>query len=106
MSTEELYHKVRAKHPNIGYTTVYRTLRLFVESGIAREIRFSDGHARFEIVQQGEQHDHLICTCCNSITEFKHEAFEKLQGEIANMLGFYAERHRLEVYGLCTTCRA
>ena len=104
VSNEELYLKLRAKHPNIGYATIYRTLRLFVESGIAREIWIGDGQTRYEHQIKGEHHDHLICTRCKAITEFKNEAIEKLQDEIATSHGFLIETHKLELYGLCSGC--
>ena len=105
MSIEELYLKLRAKHPNIGYATVYRTLKLFAESGIAREIHFGDGQTRYEHVAEGEHHDHLVCTRCGTIVEFENEAIEKLQDEVAGRHGFIIENHKLELYGLCAKCR-
>ena len=105
MSIEELYLKLRAKHPNIGYATVYRTLKLFAESGIAREIQFGDGQTRYEHVNEGEHHDHLVCTRCATIVEFENDAIEKLQDEVATSHGFLIERHKLELYGLCPKCR-
>lgn len=105
MSIEELYLKLRAKHPNIGYATVYRTLKLFAESGIAREIQFGDGQTRYEHVAEGEHHDHLVCTRCGTIVEFKNETIENLQTEVADTHGFLIETHKLELYGLCARCR-
>lgn len=105
MSIEELYLKLRAKHPNIGYATVYRTLKLFAESGIAREIQFGDGQTRYEHVIEGEHHDHLICTSCGAITEFENDTIEKLQDEIAASHGFLIETHKMELYGQCANCR-
>ena len=105
MSLEELYLKLRAKHPNIGYATVYRTLKLFAESGIAREIQFGDGQTRYEHMMEGEHHDHLVCTRCGTIDEFENETIEKLQAEVAASHGFLIETHKLELYGLCATCR-
>ncbi len=105
MSIEELYLKLRAKHPNIGYATVYRTLKLFAESGIAREIQFGDGQTRYEHVAEGEHHDHLVCTRCGTIVEFENETIEKLQQEVASTHGFLIETHKLELYGLCEKCR-
>jgi Fur family ferric uptake transcriptional regulator len=105
MSLEELYLKLRAKHPNIGYATVYRTLKLFTESGIAREIQFGDGQTRYEHMMEGEHHDHLVCTRCGTIEEFENETIEKLQAEVAASHGFLIETHKLELYGLCAACR-
>ncbi len=105
MSIEELYLKLRVKNPRIGYATVYRTLKLFAESGIAREIQFGDGQTRYEHVAEGEHHDHLVCTRCGTIIEFKNETIEKLQADVAGGYGFLIETHKLELYGICAKCR-
>lgn len=105
VSTEELYLKVRASHPGIGYATVYRTLKLFVEAGLAREILLHDGQTRYEHAVAGEHHDHLVCTGCNAIIEFENETIEKLQDEIAARHGFLIRSHKMEIYGLCASCR-
>ena len=106
LSIEELYLKLRSKHPNIGYATVYRTLKLFAESGIAREIQFGDGQTRYEHVSEGEHHDHLVCTGCGAIIEFENESIEKLQDEVAAAHNFVIKHHKLELYGLCAKCRS
>ena len=105
LSIEELYLKLRAKHPNIGYATVYRTLKLFAESGIAREMQFGDGQTRYEHVAEGEHHDHLVCTSCGTIVEFENETIEQLQDQVAESYGFIIETHKLELYGTCSKCR-
>lgn len=105
LSIEDLYLQLREKHPGIGYATVYRTLKLFAESGIAREMQFGDGQTRYEQVEQGEHHDHLICTRCGVITEFANETIEKIQEEVAANHGFLIQTHRLDLYGLCPRCR-
>ncbi|SNB44756.1 Fur family transcriptional regulator [Geobacter sp. DSM 9736] len=105
LSIEELYLKLRAKHPSIGYATVYRTLKLFAESGIAREIQFGDGQTRYEHVAEGEHHDHLVCTRCGTIIEFENETIEKLQEEVASRHDFLIETHKMELYGVCAKCR-
>lgn len=105
VSVEELYLKVKAAHPGIGSATVYRTLKLFVEAGLAREVLLHDGQTRYEHVVEGEHHDHLVCTGCNAVIEFENEAIERLQEEIATRHGFYITSHKLEIYGLCARCR-
>jgi Fur family transcriptional regulator, ferric uptake regulator len=105
MSIEELYLTLRAKHPNIGYATVYRTLKLFSEAVIAREIHFGDGQTRFEHVAEGEHHDHLVCTICGEVKEFTNEAIEKIQADIAESYGYLIHTHKLELYGTCPKCR-
>ena len=105
VSVEELYLKVKASNPRVGQATVYRTLKLFVEAGLAREILLHDGQTRYEHVMAGEHHDHLVCTGCNAIIEFENETIEKLQDEIAVRHGFMIRSHKLEIYGLCATCK-
>ncbi len=104
-SIEELYRAIRAKHPNIGYATVCRTLKLFAGSGIAREIHIGDGQTRYEHIADGEHHDHLVCTRCGKIAEFENKTIEKLQAAVADSHGFLIESHKLELYGLCARCR-
>jgi Fur family ferric uptake transcriptional regulator len=106
VSVEDLYLKVKSSNPGIGQATVYRTLKLFAEAGLAREIHLHDGQTRYEHVLAGEHHDHLVCTGCNAIIEFENETIEKLQDEIAARHGFMIRSHKLEIYGLCAACRA
>ncbi len=79
LSTEELYLRMRAQHPNIGYATVHRTLKLFAECGIAEPRHFGDGQTRYESRAGEEHHDHLICTDCGAIVEFENPQIEALQ---------------------------
>ena len=100
VSIDELLTKVRKRHPKVGYATVYRTLKLLVDSGLAVERQFGDGQARYEVV--GDHHDHLICVKCGLILEFEDDEIERLQDRIASRLGgFTVLRHRHELYGLC-----
>lgn len=105
VSVEELYLKIKSSNQGIGQATVYRTLKLFAEAGLAREILLHDGQTRYEHVVAGEHHDHLVCTGCNAIIEFEDETIEKLQEEIANRHGFQIKNHKMEIYGLCANCR-
>jgi len=105
LSTEDLYLRLRSKHPGIGYATVHRTLKLFSECGIAEQRHFGDGQARYEASAHDEHHDHLICIECGKIVEFEDSRIEQLQDEVAEEHGFSIKRHRLELYGYCPTCR-
>ncbi len=104
LSTEDLYLRLRMKNPRIGYATVHRTLKLFAECGIAEQRHFGDGQARYEASAQDEHHDHLICISCGKIVEFEDSRIEELQMEVAGEHGFSIERHRLELYGYCSSC--
>lgn len=100
ISVDELLAKVRRRNRKIGYATVYRTLKLLVDSGLAIHRQFGDGQSRYEV--DGEHHDHLICTKCGLILEFEDEQIEELQERIAERLGgFSVTRHRHELYGIC-----
>ncbi|MGH7895995.1 MAG: Fur family transcriptional regulator, partial [Candidatus Binatia bacterium] len=105
-SVEELYGAVRRKNPRVGYATVYRTLKLLKECGLAAERHFDDGQARFEAVEEEAQHhDHIICERCGKIVEFNSEELERHQERIARFLGFVVSHHRMELYGICADCR-
>lgn len=103
VSAEQLYQEVRKEAPSIGYTTVYRTLKLLVEAGLAQERRFDDGLTRYEI--EHSHHDHLVCLVCGKIIEFNSELIEDTQEKIAIEYGFKVLRHRHELYGHCSSCR-
>jgi Fur family ferric uptake transcriptional regulator len=105
LSAEELYARVKKSHPGIGYATIYRTLRLLAEAGLAEERRFEDGFTRFEYKNPNAHHDHLICTGCGSILEFENERIEALQQDVASKKGFKVQSHKLELYGLCAGCQ-
>jgi Fur family transcriptional regulator, ferric uptake regulator len=100
VSIDELLGRVRKRNKKVGYATVYRTLKLLVESGLAHQRQFGDGQARFEVT--GEHHDHLICIRCGLILEFEDDEIERLQERVAKRLGgFEVVRHRHELYAIC-----
>ncbi len=105
LSAEELHARVRKEHPGISYATVYRTLRLLTEAGLAVESRFADRFVRYEYKGEGSHHDHLICTGCGRIVEFENDGIEALQVDVAKENGFIVQSHKLEIYGLCSRCR-
>ena len=100
---DDLFQRVREEYPHIGYTTVYRTMKLLCDAGLAAERHFDDGITRYEIAQ--EHHDHLVCTRCGKIIEFECRMIEETQNEIAASYGFRVLRHRHELYGHCKDCR-
>jgi Fur family ferric uptake transcriptional regulator len=106
IGVEELLLQVRRRSPTIGNATVYRTMKLFVEAGIAEERRFSTGATLYEAHDGDEHHhDHLICTSCERIFEFENEEIEKLQDEVAESHGFRLTHHKMELYGVCRDCQ-
>ena len=88
VAVDELLEQTRKLHPGVGHATVYRTVKLFVEAGIAHEHNFTDGPAQYEPAQPGgaDHHDHLICTVCDRIVEFENDEIELLQEQVAEEL--------------------
>lgn len=106
LSIEDLLGMVRAEDSKVGYATVYRTLKLLKECGLAYERHFGDGVSRYEVARDDEHHDHLICMECDRIVEFEDDRIEQLQEDLAKEHGFVLKRHKHELYGICPDCRA
>lgn len=96
---EELHARAVAEDPNISIATVYRTVKLFEESGILEKLEFGDGRARYETAG-GDHHDHLIDMNSGEVIEFVDPEIEALQEKIAKRLGYRLMAHRLELFGL------
>jgi Fur family ferric uptake transcriptional regulator len=106
LSIEDMLALVRKQDPKVGYATVYRTLKLLVECGLANERQFDDTVTRFEVSHHDSHHDHLICLECKRIVEFEDDEIEALQETLAARHGFRLVSHKHELYGLCERCRA
>ncbi len=104
-SVEELYDEIKRINPRVSFSTVYRTLKLLSNCGLACECNFGDGIIRFEPVHKEKHHDHLICRRCGKIIEFENEEIEKIQRDIARKYTFLISSHRMELYGLCRDCQ-
>jgi Fur family ferric uptake transcriptional regulator len=105
VSVDELLARARREDPRVSLATVYRTMKLLAESGLAAAREFGDGQTRWEVAAGRAHHDHLICTGCGEIVEFANDQIEALQAAVARKHGFEVERHRLELYGRCAKCR-
>ncbi len=105
ITIEDLLGQVRSADPRVGYATVYRTLKLLAESGVASERQFGDGVTRYELADSETHHDHLICTECRVVSEFEDPRMEVLEAEIAGRHGFEVRFHKHELYGLCAQCQ-
>jgi len=105
-SLAQIHALVSKKIPRIGYTTVYRTMKLLTELGLAVQRKFADGETRYEPMSGQEHHDHFICVGCGKIIEFEDDALETLQKRIAERYRFQTLHHRLELYGRCADCGA
>jgi len=106
LTAEDLHRRVSAVDEGIGLATVYRTLRLFCDAGLAKQRHFQEGRSRFEQAFDHDHHDHLICLGCDRIVEFECAEIEALQVQMAEGHGFSLTRHRLDLYGYCADCRA
>ncbi len=106
ITAEELYRNMREDGSSIGLATIYRTLNLFCESGLAEQRQFGDGQARYELTYNVKHHDHLICEECHRIIEFENQEIEALQEKVAQKNGFKIFSHKLELYGICASCSA
>ena len=95
---DELHRRVSKLDSKISIATIYRTVKLFEESGILAKHDFKGSNARYEQTAQ-EHHDHLIDINTGEITEFVNIEIEKLQKEVAEKLGYKLVDHRLELYG-------
>src|SRR5467141_247744 len=105
LSSEDLYRLVQMEDPTIGHTTVYRTLKLLTDAGLAREVRFGDGRAHYEHNYKHQHHDHMICSACGKLIEFFSPELEAIQDAMAAKHKFELTSHLLRMIGLCADCR-
>lgn len=105
VSSEELYAKVKRRDTSIGQATVYRTLKLLVESGLAGALVAGDGPTLYEHGYGHAHHDHLVCLICGAKAEIVDPEIEKRQEDLAKSHGFSLTRHSMVLYGHCPGCR-
>jgi Fur family ferric uptake transcriptional regulator len=105
LSTDELHRVVQKKDAGIGFTTVYRTLKLLAECGLASEVAFHDGIARYEHQYNRRSHHHMVCTECGSSVEFFSQEVGELEQEIGHKYHYATTRHTFQIYGVCEECR-
>jgi len=105
LSVDDLLHLVQKRRPDIGRTTVYRTLKLLHAAGLATELELK-GETRFEREYNRAHHDHFICKDCSEIFEFTSPEIEQIQDRIAAGIGFEIAGHRHQIFGYCRVCAA
>lgn len=103
-SAEDVYRALIAEEIDIGLATVYRVLTQFEQVGILTRSQFDGAKAVFEL-NDGDHHDHLICTNCGKVAEFTDADIEKRQHLIAEQKGFVLESHTMMLYGICPACQ-
>lgn len=103
VSAEELYGRVKVRHPEVGLSTVYRTLDLLTELGIARKEDFGEGYSRYELATE-KVHHHARCRGCGAVIEFNEELMEYLALQVERETGFVTEWHEITLHGHCSSC--
>lgn len=103
LSVEDLYGIVKKKNSAIGQATVFRTLKLLSQAGIAREINLGDKRVRFEY--DYKHHDHLVCQSCLKLIETVDSEIERLQDALCKKFNFTPTSHRLQIFGICKECK-
>ena len=105
LSAEDVAALLRAGGASAGTATIYRTLEVLVRSGLVVERDFGEGFKRYEAARGIPHHEHLLCTVCGRVTEFRDERLERMTTLLAEAHDFSRQRHRLVIYGLCGDCR-
>jgi Fur family transcriptional regulator, ferric uptake regulator len=107
LSVEDIERDLRRNGERIGKATIYRTMEILVRSGLVVEHDFGEPFKRYEhLFGQTPVHEHLICVTCHDVVEFQSPEVVHVQEATARAHGFIPIRHRLKVYGLCSSCQA
>lgn len=104
LTAEDLLAEARKLDPSIGQATVFRTIKLFADAGLAREACTDDNAKRYEHAYRHEHHDHLVCIGCGKIIEFRDQGIERAQDSIYRKYGYTATGHIMELQGYCPDC--
>ena len=106
LSAEDIMIELGARGATVGTATVYRTLEVLLKSGLVVERDFGEGFKRFEASRGVPNHEHLLCTLCGRVTEFRDERLDRMTMLIAEQHGYSRQRHLLVISGICAECRA
>lgn len=105
-SAEELYDKVKEINPDVGLATIYRSLEILCELGIAYQLDFDNNYRRYELnLEEGKHHHHLICKKCGRIIEFNDDDLEGFENKLEDNYNFIIKEHRIKFYGICDDCQ-
>jgi Fur family ferric uptake transcriptional regulator len=106
MSVDDIEGELRASGEKIGKATIYRTLDLLVRSRLVEEHDFGEGFKRYEHrLSNHPVHEHMICVECATVTEFESDELYRVENRVRQEYGFSPVRRRLEIYGLCKSCK-
>lgn len=103
MTAEDVFRVLLGERSDIGLATVYRVLMQFEQAGILLRSNFEGAKAVYEL-NEGQHHDHLICTSCDKVEEFYDPEIEKRQQMVAQQRGWSIQDHSMSLYGLCAAC--
>lgn len=101
---DEIAYRLRNNKPRVSRATVYRTLELLKECQLVEKLDFGTSQSFYEHVHVGEHHDHLICTRCGNVIEFRDEGLEQIQSKICKNFAFQDTHHSLRIFGICSKC--
>ena len=103
MTAEDVFRILLLEHSDIGLATVYRVLMQFEQAGLLVRSNFDGGKAIYEL-DEGQHHDHFVCTACGKVEEFFDPEIEKRQQIIAKAKGWVVRDHTMALYGHCAEC--
>lgn len=103
MTAEDVFRVLLDERSDIGLATVYRVLTQFEQAGILLRSNFESGKAIYEL-DEGQHHDHFVCTSCGKVEEFFDAEIEKRQQLVAKAKGWVVEDHSMSLYGQCASC--
>lgn len=102
-TADEIYRALSPQYPSLSVATVYNNLKVFIDAGLVRELTYGDDSSRFDA--DLSDHYHAICTKCGTMVDFEHPPIKDVEEAAALSTGFSVFGHRMEVYGLCQTCK-
>ncbi|MGA2767525.1 MAG: Fur family transcriptional regulator [Candidatus Bathyarchaeia archaeon] len=103
-SAQRVYDEVRRVHPTVSLATVYKTLQILTKHGLVQELDLPESQARFD--SYVEPHINLICMRCGNIQDFDDSAAREMVERVAAKAEFTRTGQRLDIYGVCKTCRS
>lgn len=103
MTAEDVFRVLLEEHSDVGLATVYRVLMQFEQAGILMRGHFESGKAVYEL-DEGQHHDHFVCTTCGKVEEFYDAEIEKRQQIVAKAKGWVVKDHAMALYGQCSEC--
>lgn len=104
-TVNDIYDMVRKKNPKIGLATVYRTMELIYDAGLARKVGFGDGIKHYEHKYKHQRHYHMICLKCGKVIEVTSNKLEQIQKQLAKKHGFTISRATMRLFGICRKCQ-